>query len=79
VLDYAVPEPMTDTAKPPQAMVTASAGDVSGVTVQRNPLNGGWRLTFQLDPQDEETIELRAELTPDGGPEAEVWLYRWTA
>ena len=29
-------------------------------TLQHNPLTGGWRLSFKLDPQDAELIELRA-------------------
>jgi glucans biosynthesis protein len=59
-------------------MVSATAGKVDHVVIQRIPGTGGWRLSFQLDPEDAELIELRAELQfPDRRP-AETWVYRWT-
>jgi glucans biosynthesis protein len=78
VIDYAPPEPEPATAPLPQAKVTASAGEITEVTIQHNPLIGGWRLTFKLDPKDSETIELRADVEPEAAPAAETWLYRWT-
>ncbi|RPE81184.1 glucan biosynthesis protein [Vulcaniibacterium tengchongense] len=41
--------------------------------------DGGWRLTFELDPDGARTIELRALLRDAAGPLSETWLYRWTA
>jgi glucans biosynthesis protein len=94
VIDYAMPPPDSQAeaqAQPagtpaqqpaavdPTAEVTASAGTVSEVNIERNPLINGWRLTFKLDPGSEKLIELRAVLKIDGGLPAETWLYRWTA
>jgi glucans biosynthesis protein len=78
VVDYQGSEPAAADAPLPTATVSNSAGAVSETTIQRNPLTGGWRLTFKLDPQDAETVELRAVVTIEGVP-AETWLYRWTA
>jgi len=58
--------------------VTSNTGTVSETTVQPNPLTGGWRLSFKLDPQDAELVELRVVVVVAGVP-AETWLYRWTA
>jgi len=63
----------------PKADVSASAGTISEINIERNPLTNGWRLTFKLDPGSEKLIELRAILKIDGGPAPETWLYRWTA
>jgi glucans biosynthesis protein len=52
---------------------------ISDVWIEANPVTKGWRLTFNLDPQNEQLIELRVEVAfPDGQP-ADIWLYRWTA
>nr|WP_245906071.1 glucan biosynthesis protein G [Pseudoroseomonas aestuarii] len=63
----------------PEALVTASRGEVRNVVVQRNPETQGWRISFDLFPGDARAVELRAELK--AGPEAvaETLLYRWTA
>jgi glucans biosynthesis protein len=79
VLDFAMsdknaPKPAT----PPKAQVSASVGKVSEVTVSDNAFNGGWRVSFKLDPADAPLIELRAELTFADGTPAEIWVYRWT-
>jgi glucans biosynthesis protein len=68
-----------DPAHDPKPTVTASSGVVSDIWVEPNPASGGWRVTFNLDPQKAELIELRAALAfPDGRP-VDTWLYRWTA
>jgi glucans biosynthesis protein len=79
VVDYVA---MTDApdadAADPKPTVSASGGKIDHVVIQRNRGTGGWRLAFQLDPEDAELIELRAELEfPDLRP-AETWVYRWT-
>lgn len=79
VVDYTgteTPPPATD---PPTATVTASAGAVSDILVEPNPGTGGWRLTFNLDPKDEDLIELRAVLAFADARPVDTWLYRWTA
>jgi len=68
-----------DPAHDPTPTVTASKGVISDVWIEANPVTKGWRLTFNLDPQNEQLIELRVEVAfPDGQP-ADIWLYRWTA
>jgi periplasmic glucans biosynthesis protein len=78
VVDYALAEPESPTAPLPKAKVTASAGEIAEISLQHNPLIGGWRLTFKLDPKDAEAIELRVDVEPEAAPAAETWLYRWT-
>ena len=79
VIDYMTSTEIPDSpAVDPEPTVSASAGKVDHVVILRNPGTGGWRLTFQLDPEDAELIELRATLDfPDRRP-AETWVYRWT-
>lgn len=61
-----------------KADVSANAGDISNVVSAFNPETGGNRLSFELDPKGQSTVELRALLTRDGKPVTETWLYRWT-
>jgi periplasmic glucans biosynthesis protein len=79
VIDYVLPQPLPSEKSEPQANVSASAGSISDVTMERNPLTDGWRLTFKLDPEGADVIELRAVTTFEGNPPSEIWLYRWTA
>jgi len=79
VVDYGFPDAGTTVAVDPKADVTASAGTVSEVNVEPNPLNGGWRLSFKLDPGNAASIELRAVLKMEDGRPMETWVYRWTA
>ena len=78
VIDYHLAEPAPDTANPPTANISSNTGAISETTMQHNPLTGGWRLSFKLDPQDATVAELRVVVNIDGVP-AETWLYRWTA
>ena len=80
VVDYVATDTQSMVSAPePQATVAASAGKVDHVVLHRNPATGGWRLAFQLDPEDAELIELRAVLDfPDRRP-TEIWMYRWTS
>lgn len=59
--------------------VGASRGEVTEVTLQRNPQTGGPRLSFRFDPRGESVAELRAQLRVAERDVSEVWLYRWTA
>ena len=59
------------------ASVSASAGKVSNTVIKRHPTTGLTRLSFQLDPEDAQSSELRAVLTMGGKPVTETWLYRW--
>jgi len=76
VIDYQVKEGNNDEI--PVAKVQSSAGVVTNVVVSRQPKTNGYRLAFEMDPQDAELIELRAELKFTGPRDVETWLYRWT-
>ena len=58
--------------------IGATAGELSGGVLQRNPDTGGVRLDVALEPGTATFSELRAQLRRDGRPISEVWLYRWT-
>lgn len=62
----------------PQLDVTADKGKLSKVNMQPDPKQGGWRISFELDPGDEKVIELRARLMMGEAPLTETWMYRWT-
>ncbi|WP_181704702.1 glucan biosynthesis protein [Chthonobacter rhizosphaerae] len=80
VIDYTfVPGVDRGTLGAPKATVSASKGTIRNVVIHDNPTIGGLRLSFQLDPQNEPLIELRANLTFETGAPAETWVYRWTA
>ncbi len=59
--------------------LSASAGRLSHVMLVSNPEIHGIRASFELDPRDADLIELRLQVTSDGHPVTETWLYRWTA
>jgi len=63
----------------PTAEVTASAGAIDNVVVQRNPETAGLRLVFELRPGTARLVELRARLARGGKPASETWVYRWTS
>jgi glucans biosynthesis protein len=61
------------------AHVQANAGEINAVVLEPNPYMGGYRLSFELLPQDNQLVELRAVLMRGGRTVSETWLYRWTA
>jgi glucans biosynthesis protein len=68
-------------ATPPEgvrAQVSANKGRIDHVVSQPNSETGGWRLSFQLLPEKEPLVELRAQLMRNDEALSEVWLYRWT-
>lgn len=56
-----------------------SAGKLSNLVLQPNPLTKGVRASFELDPGDAEVAELRLRVSRGKRPASETWLYRWTA
>ena len=62
----------------PAVDLSASAGKVSNVSVQRNLEISGVRVTFELAPGDSQLVELRAVLKAGDQAVSETWLYRWT-
>lgn len=59
------------------ASVSTSAGTISNPIIKHQPETGLTRLSFELDPGNAQTAELRALLTRGGKPVTETWIYRW--
>jgi glucans biosynthesis protein len=60
------------------ANLSASVGAVHNVVVMDNPEIGGVRVAFEVDPQGNDSVDMRLDLLRDGAPAGEVWVYRWT-
>lgn len=60
-------------------IIQTNRGSVSEGVLERNPGTGGLRLTFSLQPGDDTSMELRAQLLRGDETVTEVWLYRWSA
>ena len=62
----------------PVAEVSGNAGTVTNVVVQRNPEVSGVRVSFELNPEAADLVELRLVLKAAEQTISESWLYRWT-
>lgn len=62
----------------PVCNLSQSAGKTSNIVVQRNPEISGVRVTFELNPEGAELVELRCALRAADQLISESWLYRWT-
>lgn len=62
----------------PVADVSANAGTITNVLVQRYHEIGGVRCSFELQPGNAELVELRLLMRMNEMPISESWLYRWT-
>ncbi|MEQ9638984.1 MAG: glucan biosynthesis protein G [Alphaproteobacteria bacterium] len=78
VLDFVGPAVAQPPGQSARAVVNSGPGKVRNVTIQPNPETGGWRLAFQLKPEDADAVELRAQLFDGETAISETWLYRWT-
>jgi glucans biosynthesis protein len=62
-----------------RGIVTVAGGDEAAVLldqhVVKNPLDGSWRLVFQVRPEQSGPIELRAFLDQGGDTLTETWSY----
>ncbi len=58
---------------------SAHQGRILNPVAQINPEQGGWRMSFELAPEDAKLVELRATLMNGDAPVSETWVYRWTA
>jgi periplasmic glucans biosynthesis protein len=64
--------------RPPVGVVSTGPGDAAELIDQhvvKNPITGGWRLSFQLRPKTPGPIELRAYLASGSGALTETWSY----
>ena len=62
-----------------KAAVTANTGKVTNVNAIPDPEQGGWRISFDMQPGNAKLVELRATLMHGNTPLSETWVYRWTA
>ena len=76
VIDFVGPMPPAATIK---LVASASAGRIVAPILRPNPVTGGHRVTFDLDPRNAPLSELRVQLTDGTRPVSETWLYRWVA
>jgi glucans biosynthesis protein len=63
---------------PPTLDATADKGKIVSAVTQPNPDVSGWRVSIELDTQDNKLVELHARLMQGDRPLSETWLYRWT-
>lgn len=63
----------------PRLAVSTDRGKIANAVAHANPDQGGWRISFELLPEDARTAELRALLLLGDAPLTETWILRWTA
>ena len=64
--------------QPVKAALSAHNGDIDNVSVQRLVENGMWRVSFRLQPKNNQAVDLRCYLTLYGEALTETWIYLWT-
>ncbi len=62
-----------------EAKVQTSDGIIDGVVLRDNPLVGGVRVAFDMNPDGLDSADIRVDLLGADGPAAEVWVYRWSS
>jgi len=78
-IDFAEHQRLSGAPEDYTRIVQTNRGAVSDGVLERNPGTGGLRLTFSLQPGEETSMELRAQLLQGEETVTEVWLYRWSA
>ncbi len=63
---------------PVEAMVTSSSGQIKNVVTHKNPYINGWRVSFELLPQESDPADLRCFLKLGNNVLTETWSYQWT-
>ena len=58
--------------------LTTAPGSIQGLRVLHYPERKTMRISFELDPGNENACEMRLVLEAAGKPVSETWLYRWT-
>jgi len=58
--------------------VSGSAGEIFAARGHVVADTGAYRASFELDPNREDIVELRAQLHSGSRPWSETWLYRWS-
>lgn len=65
-------------SQPVKAVIGAHNGDVDNVSVQRLVENGMWRVSFRVQPKNNQAVDLNCYLTLYGEVLTETWMYLWT-
>jgi glucans biosynthesis protein len=65
-------------SQPMQAAASASGGEIDGITVERLPADGVWRVSMRMKPNGDKPVDLRCYLTLYGEAMTETWTYLWT-
>jgi glucans biosynthesis protein len=63
---------------PPTLDTGTDKGKIISAVTQPNPDINGWRVSIELDTQDNKLVELHARLMQGDQPLTETWIYRWT-
>jgi len=63
----------------PRLVVSTDRGKIENAVVRANPEEGGWRIGFELLPEDAKAAELRVQMLLGDTPLTETWVLRWTA
>ena len=61
-----------------QLSARSNPGSLHEAHISENPEVGGLRLSFELDPEGNDQVELRIDLRSGDRPVAETWVYRWS-
>ncbi len=63
---------------PPALDVGSDKGKIVNAVALLNPDIDGWRISIELDTQNNKLVELHARLMNGDQPLTETWIYRWT-
>lgn len=74
-VDFAAPSADVPTGEV-RAEVTAANARLSPTVPRRNPVTGGWRVLFDVEPTGGGPVELRCFLAVGNRKISEIWLYR---
>jgi glucans biosynthesis protein len=62
----------------PAMDIGVDKGKIVNAVAQPNPDIGGWRISLEVDTQENKVIELHARLMDGDKRLTETWVYRWT-
>ncbi len=62
-----------------EGFVSVSSGKIINKLVYKNQFTGGWRVVFELIPENDDPVELRCFLRSAGDVLTETWSYQWIA
>lgn len=60
-----------------EPVVTSTHVDPQNVVLLKVPDSDIWRLTFDIDAENEPVLELTAHISGYGSKQSEIWLYQW--